>query len=78
LFRYKNYGLQATQNSVAGLPTALPSRALLVDGVDISPAPFQYETATLVRNAIVTVDLQFIEAGETQRLVSEVQLRNVP
>ena len=78
LFRYKDYGLLPAQASVAGLPTALPSRALLADGVDVSPAPFQYETATLVRNAIVTLDLLFVEAGENQRLVSEVQLRNVP
>jgi len=78
LFRYKNYGLQASQDNVADLPAVLPDRALLADGVDISPVPFQYETATLARNAIVTLDLQFIEAGETQRLVSEVQLRNVP
>jgi MSHA biogenesis protein MshO len=78
LFRYKDYGLLSAQASTAGLPTSLPARALLADGLDISPQPFQYETATLVRNAIVTLDLQFIEAGEIQRLVSEVQLRNVP
>jgi len=78
LFRYRDYGVLATQPSVATLPAALPTRALLADGLGISADPFQLATATLVRNALVTLDLLFVEAGESTRLVSEVQLRNVP
>lgn len=78
LFRYSGYGFQASQLGLATLPAAPPGRALLADGVGVTTTPFRVQSASLSRNAMVALDLMFTTAGESTRLVSEVQLRNVP
>jgi len=78
LFRYQNYGFSSGQKVVATLPGVLPDRALLVNNMGVSATPFVVIGASLSRNAIVAVSLNFTEAGESVQLVHEVQLRNVP
>ncbi|MCB1644176.1 MAG: prepilin-type N-terminal cleavage/methylation domain-containing protein [Pseudomonadales bacterium] len=78
LFRYQNYGISATQPSAGTLPSSMPDRALLADGIGDSTTPFSLATATLVRNAVVRLDMAFTSSGEQTRVVHEVQLRNVP
>ncbi|MBV1879275.1 MAG: prepilin-type N-terminal cleavage/methylation domain-containing protein [Pseudomonadales bacterium] len=78
LFRYQNYGLSNSQPDIIDLPTSLPDRALLVNKVGTSGNPFEVLDASLQRNALVAIDLTFLEDGETVRILHEVQLRNVP
>ncbi len=78
LFRYQGYGVNETQLAVASLPSALPNRALLAEGVAGSVLPFQVTDPGLTRNALVELNLQFAVGGEMIQLTHEAQLRNVP
>ncbi|MFT5722323.1 MAG: MSHA biogenesis protein MshO [Motiliproteus sp.] len=79
LFRYSNYGYKLEQPSPGGFGTGkedvLGGRSLLAVGVS---GQFIVEEATLLRNALVQLDLEFREAGEGLSVTHEVQLRNVP
>ncbi|MFT6915233.1 MAG: MSHA biogenesis protein MshO [Motiliproteus sp.] len=79
LFRYSNYGFienQPTSGSFDTLDKNVSNgRSLLALGVS---GQFTVEQATLQRNALVQLDLDFREAGEGLRVIHEVQLRNVP
>lgn len=77
LWRYQGYGFAAVQPTPAGLPAALPDRALITQSVS-SPAPFSVAAATLTRNAVVDIDLSFERGGDSVALQHLVQVRNVP
>lgn len=78
LWRYRGYGFNDPQPLPAALPTAMPGRSAIGDGVAATGAPFSIASATLTRNAIVTIELQFQRDGDQVRMNHQVQLRNVP
>ena len=79
LFRYSGYGfnlVQPTPGGFGGLNEQVSGgRSLLAVGVSGS---FVVQPATLQRNALVQLDLDFRERGEGLTIKHEVQLRNVP
>ncbi len=79
LFRYSGYGFIATQPTPGSFPAGQEQvsagRALLASGVS---GGFEVLPATLQRNALVQLELDFRERGEGLTLSHEVQLRNVP
>ncbi len=77
LFRYNGYGFQSTQLTAAGLPSALPGRAMVAKDVD-TLNPFTFNDATLTRNAVLEIDLNFVRDGDEVRIEHAVQVRNVP
>lgn len=78
MFRFADYGFNATQPVIGSLPAATPGRALLAANVSAAGSSFSVNQATLQRNAIAVLDLAFTERGDTVRVVHEAQLRNVP
>lgn len=78
MFRFQNYGFNTLQPIEAGLPAALPNRALLVNQVTLGSNPFVVLNASLQRNALVNIVLSIQDGSETVLLNNEVQLRNVP
>lgn len=80
LYRYKNYGVQATQCTPGScLPGSLPDRALLAENIDNTGlTAFSVAAATLRRNAVVSFDLQMTNLGDSVRLNHEVLAHNVP
>ena len=82
VFRYQNYGFRSAQCTPATptcLPTAAPDRTLISQSLDNAGLTgFSLMAATLRRNAILSMDLQFIELTDTVRLKHEVLMRNVP
>lgn len=80
LYRYSNYGVEATQCSPATcLPSTLPDRALLAESIDNTGiTAFNVGAATLRRNAIVSFDIAMTSQGDTVRLNHEVLTHNVP
>ncbi|MDX1491613.1 MAG: type II secretion system protein [Pseudohongiellaceae bacterium] len=83
LYRYEDYGFQATQcdsDTPACLPeNATDGRHLLTDKIDNDTLDaFTYLEASLRLNAIVSLELQFEDQGDTVKLKHEIQLRNVP
>lgn len=75
LYRYTNYGFQATQPGVATLPSSLPDRALAGEGIT---ATFAVAPATLLANSIVTMDIGVSSRGETVQLNHLAHVRNAP
>lgn len=83
LYRYENYGFQATQcdtDTLACLPeTAVDGRDLVTDNIDNDTLDaFTILGESLRRNAIVSMELNFTDQGDIVRLKHEVQLRNAP
>jgi MSHA biogenesis protein MshO len=82
MFRYENYGFQSTQctpDTAACLPETAPDRTLISLSIDnASLTAFEILPATLRRNAIISLDLNFTEAGDDVRIKHEVLMRNVP
>lgn len=82
LFRYENYGFQSTQCTTATpacLPTTAPDRQLISEQIDNTGlAAFDIIPGTLRRNAIVSMDFNFTEAGDVVKIKHEVLMRNVP
>jgi MSHA biogenesis protein MshO len=79
LFRYQSYGFEDTQPQVAGLPATAPDRVLISDSIsNAALTAFTIQEATLRRNAIVSINLNFVDTLDTVRLQHEVQIRNVP
>ena len=78
LYRYAAYGFSVAQPTAASLPTALPGRTLIGDTVAVATTPFSIASATLTRNAVVKMEIEFGGAEERVRLNHLVQLRNVP
>ena len=77
LWRYENYGYQATQLTSSGLPSSMPTRSLLVERVDDSVTPFTINPATLTRNAVIDVALYY-QRGDSQIDISHsIQMRNM-
>lgn len=78
LWRYQNYGFQSAQPTIAALPTSMPGRGLIGEDLVASAAPFTLASATLTRNAQVSIDLEFQDGADSLRIHHLVQLRNVP
>lgn len=82
LYRYQNYDFQATQcdpNTASCLPTSVPDRQLISDTIDNTGlAAFSILPATLRRNAIISMTLNFTSEGDVVQLKHEVMMRNVP
>lgn len=67
------YGIEANINDpISGATTVLIAENLAAG------SGFQYTPGTLVRNALVQVDLNFLKNGDPVNLNHEVQIRNVP
>lgn len=77
LWRYQGYGFLSAQPGVGGLPSGLPNRALLAERV-ATATPFTVSAATLVRNAVVEIDMDFVRGDDRVSLQHLVQVRNVP
>ena len=78
LWRYTGYGYSAAQPSVGGLPSALPGRTLVARDVQGSAPYFEVSGATLTRNAMVAVNLDFTSEGDSVDIASLVHMKNVP
>ncbi len=78
LWRYASYGFVASQPLPATLPGSLPGRALIGEGVSSSSTAFTLSGATLTRNAVVVIDLDFATGVDSVHIGHVVQLRNVP
>lgn len=82
LYRYQNYGFQATQcdaDTPACLPTTVPDRQLISDTLDNTGlTAFSILPATLRRNAIISLTFNFTSEGDVVELKHEVMMRNVP
>jgi len=82
LYRYKNYGLKASQCTPATancLPSAPPDRALIADQIDNSSyTTFNYTAGTLQSFSLLQVDFNFKQASEALLVRHEIQVRNAP
>lgn len=82
LFRYENYGFQATQctpSTPACLPATAPGRQLVSQSIDNTGlSAFEIIPGTLRRNAIISMIFNVTEAGDVVRIKHEVLMRNVP
>lgn len=76
LYRYADYGYQSTQPLVASLPSSLPSRSVVVDGVAAALPIFATDSAALTRNAVVTIDLALQKGADQLPISHSVQIRN--
>ena len=77
IWRYNGYGFVSAQPGPVALPGAMPGRALVTQNVT-TLAPFTLNDATLTRNAVVGIDLEFTRDGDSVRIEHMVQIRNVP
>lgn len=82
LYRYQNYDFQATQcdpDTASCLPTSVPDRQLISDTIDNTGlTAFSILPATLRRNAIISMTLNFTSEGDVVQLKHEIMMRNVP
>lgn len=80
LFRYQNYGVHQDQCTPdTCLPSQLPDRMLVSGPLDNTGLQaFRVDTATLRRNALVTMNLNFADQGDVVNMRHEVMSRNVP
>lgn len=77
LWRYSNYGFSASQPAAASLPASLPDRSLIAQQVTAA-LPFSVSAATLARNAVVDINLDFARGDDVVSMQHLVQVRNVP
>ena len=77
LWRYQGYGFSSVQPGLAVLPGARPDRTLIAEHVNAA-APFSVSTATLTRNAIVQIEVEFARGGDSVSIEDTIQVRNVP
>lgn len=78
LWRYQNYGFSTAQPLPAALPSAMPGRGLVGEGLDGAIVPFSVAGATLTRNAEVAMRFLFADGSDGVAINHVVQLRNVP
>ena len=82
LYRYKNYGLKASQCTPATanfLPSAPPDRALIADQIDNSSyTTFNYTAGTLQSFSLLQFDFNFKQGSEALLMRHEIQVRNAP
>lgn len=77
LWRYSNYGFSASQPALASLPASLPDRSLIAQQVTAA-LPFSVSSATLARNAVIDINLDFARGDDVVSMQHLVQVRNVP
>lgn len=75
LYRYTNYGFNATQLAVGLLPSGLPQRSLLASSAN---AGFAVTPTSLQRNAVVELTLRLGRGDVVFDAAASVQVRNVP
>lgn len=80
MYRYADYGLAEAQcTPQTCLPNSVPGRARVGENLDNAGLQgFMLLEPTLRRNAIVRMELNFTDAGDTVRLHHELVMRNVP
>ncbi|MDT8427870.1 MAG: type II secretion system protein [Pseudomonadales bacterium] len=83
IYRYENYGFQTTQcepTTPACLPTtAAAGRHLITNMIDNTGLQaFSVVEASLRRNAIIALEMNFTERGDQVQLQHEILQRNVP
>ena len=82
LFRYQNYGIHQDQcgpDTPDCLPSQLPDRMLISGPLDNTGlTAFRVDSATLRRNALVTINLNFADQDDIVNMRHEVMSRNVP
>jgi len=78
LQRYRGYGIISSQPVPPGVNGALLAENIQLSDGGNAVTPFTYTAGSLQRNAVVTLDLRFMEDSEWVRLLHEVQIRNVP
>lgn len=77
LTRYWGYAIAATQpEDPAANPLLSGSSALLAN--DVGGCDFRYDTATLTRAGLVTLDLTVARGGEQVRLLQQVHVSSAP
>jgi len=76
LYRYQNYGFQNSQPTIATLPNSLPNRNILMGDLSATLPVFATESATLTRNAVVSIELEFTKGGQQLDISHSVQIRN--
>jgi MSHA biogenesis protein MshO len=77
LTRYSGYSTASTQPTSAATLTAAGATAALV-AADVGNCAFIYSPGTADRNALVTLELQLTQSGESVQLLYEVQAANTP
>jgi MSHA biogenesis protein MshO len=70
LIRYTDYGYAGDPLSGTGV--------LMAEGLELAGTSFTVEGASLVRNALVDIKLQFTKNGEIVNFYNQVQVLNVP
>ncbi|MBV1906597.1 MAG: prepilin-type N-terminal cleavage/methylation domain-containing protein [Pseudomonadales bacterium] len=78
LYRYSGYGMLSSQPGVSDLPATFPGRVPIGENVLSETSPFSLSEATLLRNAVVLIDLSFRADSDFIRVNHQIQLRNVP
>ena len=78
LWRYTNYGFLASQPGVATLPASTPNRTMLAQSVSNTLPHFIVSGASLSRNAMVEIDIEFANRGDLVRISQLVHMRNLP
>jgi MSHA biogenesis protein MshO len=81
LTRYSGYSISSTQATSAAALTAAGATAALVSadvGSASTACTFTYAVPTAQRNALVTLQLQLTQGGESVQLLYEVQPANAP
>ncbi len=78
LWRYTGYGYTAAQPGIVALPGSTPNRVMLAQSIGGSAPYFNVSGATLNRNAVVQLNLEFADAGDAVRISQLVHLRNLP
>jgi MSHA biogenesis protein MshO len=77
LTRYSGYSISSTQPTSAATLTTAGATAAQVTG-DVASCTFTYNAGTPSRNALVELNMQFSNSGESVQLLYEVQLVNSP
>jgi len=78
LTRYSGYTIAYTQPTSAATLTAAGATAALVSADVGTTCGFTYSSGTAQRNALVKLQLQLTQSGESVQLLYEVQTANVP
>jgi len=83
MFRYKNYGVSATQclpSTADCLPTSRPDRSVVSDQIDNASIAetFEYADGDIQSYGLVRVNLNFADGSETLVIHHEIQINNAP
>ena len=77
LWRYQDYGFRTTQPIASDLPTTAPARTLLVERLNSATSAFSVTPASLTRNAVIDITLDYQHGADTLAISHTIQLRNL-